>query len=109
MLTLGGILPDDQGGGALPWPEHRDGQRPAPGRHDASCTLVVKLSSATRLSLLAGQPKLIRASLLSQVPGTAIRRPLAVDTSRLRRLSAIVGVVAEAHFDRQEAAVGAEG
>ena len=30
--------------------------RLAPGRHDASCTLVVKLNSATRLLLLAGQP-----------------------------------------------------
>jgi hypothetical protein len=55
--------------------------RPAPGRHDVSCTLVVKLSSATRLSLPAGQPKLTRASLLSQVPGTTVRRPLAMDTS----------------------------
>ena len=26
LLTLGGILPDDQGGGAVLWPEHRDGQ-----------------------------------------------------------------------------------
>src|SRR6266567_6082714 len=40
--------------------------RLAPGRHDASCTLVVKLNSATRLSLLAGQPKPMRASLLTQ-------------------------------------------
>ena len=39
----------------------------APGCHDASCTLVVKLSSATRLSLLAGQPKPTRAVLLTQV------------------------------------------
>src|SRR6202050_326612 len=52
-----------------------------PGCHDASCTLVVKLSSATRLSLLAGQPKPIRAVLLTWVCGTAVRRPLAMDTT----------------------------
>src|ERR1035438_10271139 len=55
--------------------------RLAPGCHDASCTLVVKLSSATTLSLLAGQPKLTRASLLTQVSGMAVRRPLAMDAS----------------------------
>src|SRR5580700_6151095 len=55
--------------------------RLAPGRHDVSWTLVVKLNSATRLSLLAGQPKLTSASLLSQVPGTAVRRPLVMDSS----------------------------
>ena len=55
--------------------------RLAPGCHDASCTLVVKLSSATRLSLPTGQPKPIRALLLTQVCGTIVRRPLAVDTS----------------------------
>src|SRR3984893_2105891 len=54
--------------------------RLAPGRHDASCTLVVKLNSATRLSLLAGQPKPMRASLLTQVCGTVVRRPLARET-----------------------------
>src|ERR1035437_5344233 len=53
----------------------------APGRHDASCTLVVKFSSATRLSLSAGQPKPARASLLTQVCGTAVRRPLVMDSS----------------------------
>jgi hypothetical protein len=58
--------------------------RAAPGRQDISCTLVVKLNSATRLSLLAGQPKLIRASLLSEVPGTAIRRPLTMDITSSR-------------------------
>jgi hypothetical protein len=31
LLTLGGVLPDDQGGGALPWPEHGDGQPAGPG------------------------------------------------------------------------------
>jgi hypothetical protein len=36
--------------------------------------LVVKLSSATRLSLLAGQPKPIRALLLTQVCGTVVGR-----------------------------------
>src|SRR5437868_11714923 len=51
--------------------------RLAPGRHDASCVLVVKLNSATRLLLLAGQPKPMRASLLTQVCGTAVRWPLA--------------------------------
>src|SRR5271170_5988679 len=55
--------------------------RRAPGCHDASCTFVVNLSSATRLSLLAGQPKPIRALLLTQVCGTVVRRPLATDTS----------------------------
>jgi hypothetical protein len=54
--------------------------RLAPGRHDASCTLVVKPNSATRLSLLAGQPKPMRASLLTQVCGTVVRRPLARET-----------------------------
>lgn len=55
--------------------------RLAPGRHDASCTLVVKLSSATRLSPLAAQPKPTRASLLTQVSGTTVSRPLAMDAS----------------------------
>ena len=55
--------------------------RLAPGRHDASCTLVVKLNSATRLSLLAGHPKPTRAVLLTQVCGTAVRRPVAMDIS----------------------------
>src|SRR5512142_1990364 len=54
--------------------------RLAPGRHDASCTLVMKLNSATRLSLPAAQPKPTRASLLTQVCGTAVRWPLARDT-----------------------------
>ena len=54
--------------------------RLAPGCHDASCTLVVKLSSVTRLSPLAGYPKPTMASLLTQVCGTASRWPLAVDT-----------------------------
>src|SRR6266581_3800314 len=55
--------------------------RLAPGRQDASCTLVVKLSSATRLSRPAAHPKPTRALLLTQVWGTAVRRPVAVDTS----------------------------
>src|SRR5690348_9376128 len=54
--------------------------RLAPGRHDASCVLVVKLNSATRLLPLAGQPKPMRASLLTQVCGTAVRWPLARET-----------------------------
>src|SRR5258708_34298283 len=55
--------------------------RVAPGCHDASCVLVVKLNSATRLSLLAGQPKPTRASLLAKVPGTAVRCPLVADAT----------------------------
>jgi hypothetical protein len=55
--------------------------RPAPGCHDASCTLAVKLSSATRLSLLSSQPKPIRALPLTWVCATAVRRPLAMVTS----------------------------
>src|SRR6266550_9520367 len=55
--------------------------RLAPGRHDASCTVVVKFSSATRLSPLAGHPKPTRALLLTQVCGTVVRRPLGMDTS----------------------------
>src|SRR5580658_3675860 len=68
--------------------------RPAPGRHDVSCTLVVKLSSATRLSLLAGQPKLTRASLLSQVPGTAVRWPVARFSTSTRQRAAHGGAQA---------------
>ena len=61
-LALGGVLPDDQGGGAVLWPERCVmASQLAPRCHDASCTLVVNLSSATRRSLLAGHPKPIRA------------------------------------------------
>src|SRR5947209_13710376 len=58
--------------------------RLAPGLHDASCTLVVKLSSATRLSPPAGHPKPTRALLLTKLCGTTVRRPLATDTSSSR-------------------------
>src|SRR5450756_3039221 len=60
----------------------------APGCQDASCVLVVKLNSATRLSPWAGQPKPTRASLLTKVPGTAVSRPLAMDATSRRRASA---------------------
>ena len=84
--------------------------RLAPGRHDASCTLVVKVNSATRLSLSAGQPKPMRASLLTQVCGTAVRRPLGRDTRSSRTaLRAGRRIVAEAHLDHQKAPIGAEG
>ena len=52
--------------------------RLAPGRQDVSCSVAVKLNSATRLSLSAGQPKPAKASLLAQVPGTAVSRPVVV-------------------------------
>ena len=55
--------------------------RAVPGRHDAICTFVVKLSSATRLSPSPGQPKPTRASLLTDVPGTVVSRPLVTDAT----------------------------
>src|SRR5258708_21326961 len=55
--------------------------RPPPGYQDATCTLVTKLSSATRVSSAAGQPKPVSASLLAQVPGTTVRRPPGTDAT----------------------------
>src|ERR1700722_8680812 len=55
--------------------------REAPGCQDASCVLVVKMNSATRLSLSAGHPKPTRASLLTKGSGTAVRRPLVTDAT----------------------------
>ena len=48
----------------------------------------MKLNSATRLSLSAGQPKLNRASLLTEVPGTSVSRPSATDATSSRMASA---------------------
>src|SRR5258708_24616766 len=52
---------------------------PPRGYQDATCTLVTKLSSATRVSSAAGQPKPVSASLQAQVPGTTVRRPPGTD------------------------------
>jgi hypothetical protein len=58
------------------------GESPLAGQADVHRLAGVQVPVLlTWVSLLAGQPKLIRASLLSAVPGTAIRRQLAVDIS----------------------------
>jgi len=62
--------------------------RLAPGCQDASCMIGMKLNSATRLSPLVGQPKLNRASLLTEVPGTSVSRPSATDATSSRIASA---------------------
>src|SRR5580698_8737241 len=77
---MGEYWPMARGAGRWAGPSAAIASRLAPGRHDASWVLVVKFSSATRLSPLAGQPKPTRASLLAQVCGTTVSRPLAMDT-----------------------------
>jgi len=55
--------------------------RAAPGRHDATWTLAVKLSSAIRVSLAAGHPNPAMASLLTKVRGTTVSWPVATDAT----------------------------
>src|SRR5690242_10033930 len=108
--ALAGILPEDQGGGAVLRPERRDGQ-PAGTRAPRRELHLGREAQLGHQAVTAGGPPEADQGTAAD-PGLRHGGQPAGGHGhefQLHRLRAVGRVVAEAQLDRQKAAVGAEG
>lgn len=90
MITTGGFrdntgllcaLPDDQGGGAVSWPDDRYGEPGGTGVPRGHLQLGREAQLGNEGAVAGGPSEAASASLLAQVCGTTVRWPLAMDTT----------------------------